>query len=425
MKAISNLGIVLNSLVGFANTETAERDKKNIETCSQNLTAIGKAIQAYHNEHGDFPEWLSELYPKYLPDASLVLCPADEESGKSAYHINEDPKMPVSYGYQFHPKYREMKTEQREVFGDAIPLVRCRHHENQPFECLNLSFSFRVYPSSGIYTPEEIYETVEEAISTLEAGLQQLPYSKHILDAYPAFARLYIKVGREEEVDNLTNRFKSIIESDDIQAHLYLGEMLEMIDQSEELLEVFEKFDAQYPNDYQVLNRLAQIHWKLGNPKLAKAYQLKAEPRPELIGKPVSDFSAVDLDDKSISLADYRGKVVLLNFWATWCGFCTLEMPNVKRIYDIYKDQGFNVIGVSLDNEESELQGYLKQKDISWRQIFDLARGENSLMQQYGIGGVPEPWLIARDGTLISTDARGALLEHLVSEALKGTPTNQ
>ena len=172
-----------------------------------------------------------------------------------------------------------------------------------------------MYPSSGIYTPEEIYETVEEAISTLEAGLQQLPYSKHILDAYPAFARLYIKVGREEEVDNLINRFKSVIESDDIQAHLYLGEMLEMIDQSEEL-QVFEKFDAQYPNDYQVLNRLAQIHWKLGNPKLV-AYQLKAEPRPELIGKPVSDFSAI-----LMIAGGYRGKV-LLNFWATWCGFCT------------------------------------------------------------------------------------------------------
>ena len=424
MKAISTLGIVLSSLVSFAHAETSAQDQQNIEICTRNLTAIGEAVHAYHKEHGNFPLWLSELYPKYLSDANFLLCPADEEGGKSAYPINEDPKIPVSYGYQFHPKYREMKTEQREVYGDVIPLVRCRHHEDQPFECLNLSFSFRVYPSSGVYTPEEIYETIEKAISTLEAGLQQLPYNKNILDAYPALARLYIKVGRKEDVDNLINRFRSVIKPDDIQAHLYLGEMLEMIDQSEELLEVFEKFVAQYPNDYRVLNRLAQIHWKLGNSKLAKEYQIKAEPRPELIGKPVSDFSAVDLDGNPISLQDYCGEVVLLDFWAVWCGFCILEMPNVKRVYDTYKDQGFDVIGVSLDDEESELREYIKKNDIQWRQIFDSARGENALIQQYGIGGIPEPWLIARDGTLISTDARGVALEYMIVDALKDIPTN-
>ena len=86
MKVISTLGIVLSSLVNFANTERIEQDQQNIEICTQNLTAIGKAVQAYHNEHNDFPEWLSELYPKYLSDANLLLCPVDEEGGKSAYH---------------------------------------------------------------------------------------------------------------------------------------------------------------------------------------------------------------------------------------------------------------------------------------------------------------------------------------------------
>ena len=142
-------------------------------------------------------------------------------------------------------------------------------------------------------------------------------------------------------------------------------------------------------------------------------------------GKPVPDFSATDLDGKPISLRDYRGKVVLLDFWAVWCGFCTLEMPNVKRVYDTYKDQGFDVIGVSLDDEEVELRDYLKKKDILWRQIFDVAAGEHSLVQQYDIDGIPEPWLIARDGTLISTNARGAALEHLVVEALKDKSEDQ
>ena len=146
-----------------AEDPTEAQNQKDIEACTQNLRAIGKAVQVYHNDHGDFPLWLSELYPKYLSDANLLLCPADEEGGKSFYIINEDPKMPVSYGYQFHPKYREEKTEQRKVYGDAIPLVRCRHHANQDFECLNLSFDFRVYTSSGIYTSEEIYSISKSA----------------------------------------------------------------------------------------------------------------------------------------------------------------------------------------------------------------------------------------------------------------------
>lgn len=390
-----------------------------IDRCTRNLTAIGKAIHAYHTEQSDFPHWLSELYPKYLPDMNLLRCPADSEGGKSAYPINEDPNLPVSYGYQFHPKYRAMKTEQRKVYGDAIPLVRCRHHEDQPFDCLNLSFSLRVYPSSGVYTPEELYETLDEAVLTLEAGLQGLPDDENVLDAYPALARLYIKVGRESDIEGLIKDFRSVIKPDDIRAHLYLSEMLELIDQNAELLAVLEKLESQYPSDYQVLKRLAQLHWKLGNPQDAKTYQFKSEPKPELIGKPVRDFSAVDLAGDPISLQDYRGKVVLLDFWAVWCGFCRLEMPNLKRVYDTYKDQGFDVIGVSLDDDETELRDYIEKKGISWRQIFDAATGGNSLVENYGIEGIPEPWLIDRDGTLISTDARDSLLEPMVVEALE------
>ena len=408
------------------------QDQKNIDICTQNLTAIGKAIQAYHNEHDDFPDWLSELYPKYLSDANLLLCPADEEGGKSVYAINEDPKMPVSYGYQFHPKYREEKTEERLIYGDVIPLTRCRHHENQAFECLNLSFAFKVYSSSGIYTPEEKYGTPKKAIVALEVGLQRLPDSAHSFFSeqasklYHSLVRLYNEVGREKDAENLINRFKSIVKPDDLKAHFVLGEMLEIVKRDKEALAVFEKLEKQDPDRYGTLTKLAEIHWKLGNSKIALEYHHKTETsRSELIGKPVPDFSATDLDGKPISLRDYRGKVVLLDFWAVWCGFCTLEMPNVKRVYDTYKDQGFDVIGVSLDDEEAELRDYLKKKDILWRQIFDVAAGEHSLVQQYDITGVPEPWLIARDGTLISTDARGALLEHLVSDTLKDKPKNE
>ena len=120
MKAILTLGIVLSLLITSANAEgqaenpnevpifTAAQNEKNIEICTQNLLAIGKAIQAYHNEHDDYPEWLSDLNdPKYLPNPDVLLSPGDRRGGKAIFTSNIDTKMPVSYGYQFHPEYRE------------------------------------------------------------------------------------------------------------------------------------------------------------------------------------------------------------------------------------------------------------------------------------------------------------------------------
>ena len=406
-----------------ANVEQTDR---NVETCKQQLLAIGKAIQAYQKEHGDFPEWLSELHPKYLPDENILLCPEDEYGGKTYFLINRDPKMSMSYDYQFHPQYRAEKSEERLIYGDVLPLVRCRHHKNQVFECLNLSFAFKVFWSSGVYTPDQLYETVEEAIEALEKGLLQRQVGdERFFHVYRTLAHLYIEVGREEDVKDLVNHFKSVMRPHSISDNFRLGLMLEMANQHEEMLKVFENLEKQYPENHRVLEELARIHEELGNSDLTAKYRKKADPMSELVGKIVPDFSATDLDGKLISLQDYRGKVVLLDFWAAWCGPCLGEMPNVKRVYKTYKDQGFDIIGVSLDTDETRLRNYLKKNNIQWRQIFSGQKWRSPLVRQYHIRSIPAPWLIDRDGTLISRNARGVKLEQLVVEALKDKIENE
>ena len=405
----------------------AEQIDENLVICKQHLTEIGKAIQAYQKEHGDFPEWLSELHPKYLPDASVLLCPADKLGGEPIFTSNADPEMPVSYGYQFHPEYREGTQLNRTVYGDVIPLARCRHHTNQPFVCLNLGFSFRVYTSSGVWqnTPWEMYENAEEAIAALEAGLHQ---KQSRVDYFPlclSFVQHYVKIGQDKDAERFLNHFKSTMPPNNLQARFVLADMLETRQQNQEALEVFKKLEAQHPDDRDVLQRLSQIYEKLGNAELAAVYRKKFDPTSELVGKVMPDFSATDLNGKPISLQQYRGRVVLLDFWAVWSDACIAEMPIVKKVYDTYKDQGFDIIGVSLDTEEKPLQDYLKKNNIQWRQIFSGQGWDSPLAKQYDIHTLPAPWLIDRDGTLISREARVWALERMVIEVLKDKSTNQ
>ena len=103
-----------------------EQTDRNVETCKQQLFTIGKAIQAYQKEHNDFPEWLSELHPEYMPDANLLLCPADKVGGKALFPPNVDPKMPVSYGYGLRPGYRESTPKNRTSLQLTLTANRSR-----------------------------------------------------------------------------------------------------------------------------------------------------------------------------------------------------------------------------------------------------------------------------------------------------------
>ena len=185
---------------------------------------------------------------------------------------------------------------------------------------------------------------------------------------------------------------------------------------------VYEKQLEQDKDDRSALRGLANIHEKLGNIELASEYQVKADPSLGWVGQVLPDFfsSAVDLDGKPISLADYRGKVVLLDFWAVWCGPCLGEIPRIKAVYEKYHGEGFEVIGVSLDEDAAVLREFITEQGIPWRQVFDGQKWAGHLVQQYGVHGIPAPFLMDREGKVISVAARGSLLEELVKAEIEG-----
>ena len=398
----------------------AEAHQNDVKRCRQKMVAIGEAIEAYQQEQGDFPEWLSDLHPKYLADEAVLICPADNVEGKAVLETsNRDPRLPVSYGYAFHPRYRAVKSEERLVYGDVIPLLRCRHHANETFDYLNLSFSYKFYTSASRYTPEEIYGSPAAAIRALETTVVEHPDDPRFFRLYRDLIRLYMHVENTQAVDALLARLKSSTALD-IKGYLLLFDGLVKTKRYEDMLEIFKAAEQLYPNAQPIHTILAYVYRQLRNMELATVYAGKADTSYELIGKPVPDFTATNLDGNPISIQDYRGKVVLLDFWAVWCAPCIAEIPNVKRVYDTYKDEGFDVIGVSLDFEETILRDYIQTNDIQWRQIFDTL----SVARQYGILAIPAPWLIDREGKLITPNARGHDLERLVVEALKEKSTH-
>ena len=121
------------------------------------------------------------------------------------------------------------------------------------------------------------------------------------------------------------------------------------------------------------------------------------------------------LDGKKLSLDSYKGKVVLLDFWATWCPPCRAAIPNVKAQYQKYHAKGFEVVGISLDSGEPELRKYIKDNAMPWPQLFDAKHPDS---KTYGVRGIPFTLLIGKDGKIAAVDPDGAALETAIKAAL-------
>jgi peroxiredoxin len=136
------------------------------------------------------------------------------------------------------------------------------------------------------------------------------------------------------------------------------------------------------------------------------------------VGSPFPDFNEKDLAGKSLSIANYKGKVVLVDFWATWCGPCVQELPNVLKAYEQYHAQGFEIIGISLDDNEAALKKFIKDKGVTWAQYFDGKRWQNKLAGQYGINSIPATYLLDSEGKIAAKDLRGEALKTEVGKLL-------
>src|ERR1700719_1301663 len=136
-----------------------------------------------------------------------------------------------------------------------------------------------------------------------------------------------------------------------------------------------------------------------------------------MIGKSV-DLQFTALDGSFFDMQALRGKVVLVDFWASWCPDCIREMPAVRRTYQKYKDKGLAVVGISLDKDGQALSNFLAKKLIPWPQYFDGQGWRNEFATKYGVHAIPEMWLIDQRGDLVSTDIPVELLDQKIEQLM-------
>ncbi len=170
----------------------------------------------------------------------------------------------------------------------------------------------------------------------------------------------------------------------------------------------------------EVVNLFGKMSKRIQESRQGKRLAAKLQETQAVgIGSIAPDFKGKDNLGKEYALKDFRGKYVLLDFWASWCVPCRRENPNVLRAYNQFKNKNFTIVGFSLDNNKLSWNGAVKQDKLPWTQISDLLAWRSPVASLYGVQAIPSNFLIDPSGKIIAINLRGTALENKLAEILK------
>lgn len=202
--------------------------------------------------------------------------------------------------------------------------------------------------------------------------------------------------------------FKRAIETSDgkfVQSYYNLGYALIKSGKNDEGIEALKSYLEKSPNAVEA----EAVKAVIANPKLAT----------ERFAMP---FKVTSVAGDELSLDKFKGKIVLLDFWASWCDPCRAEMPAVKKIWSKYQKENFVLIGVSLDSNRKAFEQYVKEEGIAWPQFYDGKRFGNRLAQLYSVNAIPMTFLIDQQGIIRAAGLRGGKLYDKIGDLLKEKP---
>lgn len=199
----------------------------------------------------------------------------------------------------------------------------------------------------------------------------------------------------------------------------YSGEVLKFVDANKKSLAAFYAAMSLDPNKYeQELVAYAdglKDEFKENAPVQMFIKQMEAV-KPVSVGHKAPEFTAKDANGKDVKLADYNGKYVMLDFWASWCGPCRQENPNLVRLYNQYKGKGFNILGISLDDNKAAWQRAVMDDKLIWQHVSDLQKWDGPVARTYQVQAIPSNFIIDPQGNIVAKNITGKNLEEFLNK---------
>ncbi len=245
---------------------------------------------------------------------------------------------------------------------------------------------------------EELKELVGQIQTKLKAGKNS---PKDLAENFAQFDKL-IAAHKGEKTDDVAQMVM-------MKAMLYI----QVLDDEKQGLPILTQLKKDFPGTRPAM-AVDRILEGLEKQRASKDIQRKLA-----VGSKFPDFEEQDVTGKPLSIARFKGKVVLVDFWATWCGPCIGELPNVLSAYEKYHGKGFEIVGISLDSDRAKLEKFTTDRKMTWPQYFDGKGWQNKLAGIYGVNSIPATYLLDGEGKIIGKNLRGEALEEAVAKALK------
>jgi peroxiredoxin/predicted negative regulator of RcsB-dependent stress response len=262
----------------------------------------------------------------------------------------------------------------------------------------------------GATSQQKLVEALGQSIVKLEEFIKTYPESDQAGDAVLQIAMVHAALGEFDKAIPHLEKFIAAADENEQQtgyAHFYLAESYKSVDRYDDAQKHYRLF----------LDKFSGLSPRVTAMATAALDDIPAMKRLSIGMEPIP-FSVKDTAGKPLSIEKYEGKVVLLDFWASWCVPCKVEMPNVIRLYKKYNNRGFEIIGISLDSDEKAFENYVATNDMKWPQFFDGKGWQNEVAEKYKVRAIPATFLIGKDGKIRYRSLRGPELEKAIEKLL-------